>query len=61
MKLIVLHRSDGKHQEWSEIDKDKLESLLIDGSLVEGDLIVYPTAIHHVVYLCGEGGAVKND
>ena len=52
MKIIVLHKHNGEHQLWSEIDEDSLELLLKVGSLDGGDRLVYPKSIKHIVEKC---------
>lgn len=40
--LIILHKHNGENQCWSEIPEGKLNEWMKDGSIEEGDVIIYP-------------------
>ncbi|MCK9596739.1 hypothetical protein M0R19_06105 [Candidatus Pacearchaeota archaeon] len=45
MKIYILHPSDGWHRQWSELDDSELDEWKADGSLIKGDLIIFPEKI----------------
>ena len=47
--LIILYKHNGENQCWIEIPKGKLNSWMIDGSINEGDTIIYPQKSMSVV------------
>jgi hypothetical protein len=47
--LIILHKHNGENQCWSEIPEGQLNSWMVDGSLEEGDTIIYPQKSMSVV------------
>ena len=44
-----MSKHNGEYQGWSEIDEEDLTVWLADGSLHEGDKIIYPKIVKTVV------------
>lgn len=40
--IIILHKHDGESKKWSEIPESQLDTWMNDGSIEEGDIIIYP-------------------
>jgi len=40
--IIILHKHNGEYQGWMEIQEKDLEKWMSDGSIEEGDTIIYP-------------------
>ena len=48
MKLIILSKHNGEYQNWNEIEETELNTWMIDGSLQDGDKVVYPNKVLEV-------------
>lgn len=49
MRIIILSKNSGGQQLWQEIEDSQLKRWLKDGSIREGDKVVYPDKIMEVV------------
>jgi hypothetical protein len=47
-ELIILKKHDGECQSWHSIKQGELKTWIKDGSLKEGDMIVYPKTIKRI-------------
>lgn len=49
MGIFILSKHNGEYQGWHEIDKKQLKEWMSDGSINEGDTIVYAKKVMKVV------------
>lgn len=45
MSIFILHKHNGEYQGWNELSQEDFKTWQKDGSIDEGDLIVYPRKV----------------